>query len=708
MILWACPDPDPPCRERSVEALLVRIGATLARNIGKGKSLARGQRLNNQEASGSAIGRPQPRKRRWRYGVGVGLSAIALALGLGAWKLRPFLQLFTEEISVTTLARFANGGALTNELAAYNAVPNIEQLRPFLTAPLYYGPPETIPSLVTSPEGEVLLERLGELLLTRDRQNSGPVLRQALIQAAADENLSLLHVLRQFPEAKLRINGTELWRTGLGVAQTWQRQRGAIARLERQSDQERSGPKPQLLGVPELVQRGEQITRMSWLLEDVERERAIWLDLHLPNVPPETVSPTVVISHGLTANRRTFAYLARHLASHGFLVVAVEHPDSNGEAHRRFLAGQTETLLPPNTLMERPRDISFVLDSLENAGLEQWFDLKNVGIMGHSLGGNTALAIAGAKLDRAQLEQSCAESSQSFNLSLIFAQCPLLTLPEVQTQQNLRDERITSVVAISPVASQVFSHESLQQLSVPLLMVASEQDWITPALEEQIVPFEQVRSTAPVNTPTQPGSLRSRMSSEMDVVLASARALWRSPQLPEAKRPESRGSSLQASQPESAPPQSATAPPTYLALLRGGAHWTTMGGYACLLPGPRQELGASLSKEESFSGGNRGDLSRKARLSQKVLGKAIARDYLCSLSTAFFKTTLEDAPLQPYLSADYAAMLSHPQLPLLFVESLSANVSAVQGSTNISDPASSMGHLAPLPSPNSPGVNDKR
>lgn len=562
-------------------------------------------------------------KQKWHalasWTVGLGMPAIALTLLWGSLKLRPYLNLFTQEISVTSLARFANSGVLSDELAAYGAFPQLEILRPYLTAPLY-GDPAAVPQLVDSPEGKILLERLGRLILTRDRHNGHAALRQGLITAAAQGELNLIQVFRQFPDAKIRVHGPELGRIAWSIGRGLQQKQAAIARLEREFRREQSAQSPTFRSLTSLVQPGSAIAWSTWLVEDPDRGRQIWVDVYQPEQQPQTPAPVVVISHGLTANRRTFLYLARYLASHGFLVVALEHPDSNGAAHQDFLAGKTATLLPPEALIERPRDVSFVLDVLTQAGLDRWFDLQQVGIVGHSLGGNTALALAGAQLDRQQLAQACPQTSTSLNLSLVFAQCPMLNLPTRKTQQNLRDPRIVSVVAINPVASQVFSAASLADLEVPLLVVASEQDWITPALEEQILPFQHLQS--------------------------------------QASRPEPR-------------------PPRYLALLRGAQHWTAMGGQDCLRPGPRLSGPAQPSWEPMILGRRvartgsalADEAVRQAQQLQRTETRAIARDYLCGLSTAFFETTLKAQPLQRYLSADYAATLSQPQLPLVFVQS---------------------------------------
>ncbi len=542
-------------------------------------------------------------KRRWA--LGLGLPAIALTLLWGGFKTRPYLKLFTEEIPVTALADFAQGGALSGELAAYNRVPRIDTLRPYLSAPLS-ADPAAIPPLVASPEGQIVLERLGRLILTRDRHNGRDALAQGLAAAAAQDDLSLIAVLENVPEGTFRLSASELWRTAWRIGRDWQQNRGAIARLDRAFRQAQSAQVPRFRSVPALVQPGEATVWFTWLLEDRDRDRKILVDFYLSPEAPQEPAPVVIISHGLTANRRTFVYLARHLASHGFSVVTVEHLDSNGDAYRQFLAGKKPTLLSPDALLERPRDISFVLDTLAKSDLGQSFDLKRVGLVGHSLGGNTALALAGAKFDRTQLAEACPQRSQSLNLSLIFAQCPALNLPAQQTQQTLRDPRITSIVTINPVASQVFSAASLAQLEVPLLMVASEQDWITPAREEQILPFQQL-------------------------LAQGQKSGQKSGQKPGPK------------------------PQQYLALLRGAQHWTAMGGADCLVPGPALSVALSGERQKSI---------------QQRQTRAIARDYLCSLSTAFFETTLRDKPLQAYLSADYAAAISQPQLPLVFVASL--------------------------------------
>ena len=128
-----------------------------------------------------------------------------------------------------------------------------------------------------------------------------------------------------------------------------------------------------------------------------ERSAPSIADLYVPQGELESV-PVIVISHGVASNRETFAYLAKHLASHGYAVVAMDHADTNTEKFNRFLTG-LEGAPDPQSLLHRPRDVSAVLDTLEEKATEESglrsLNLDAVGVIGHSLGGYTALAAAG-------------------------------------------------------------------------------------------------------------------------------------------------------------------------------------------------------------------------------------------------------------------------------------------------------------------------
>jgi predicted dienelactone hydrolase len=393
-------------------------------------------------------------------------------------------------LPIASLELYAKEGKIDRELAAYTGYldqKQLEQFRQVLTTRVDVTP-LAISQFLYSPQGEVILERLGEIIETKARQPGFYAIRAALIKAAAaPEGLTLLNVLREFPTYGIRIN------SGRGF-QVVERQ--AIAEASAQIALQPPAPLLTQAGgrfsqLPDLRQPGPvKYSMQSLMLNDVRRNRTLPVDLYLPTPPllrggTGGSAPVIVISHGLGSDRMTFAYLATHLASYGFAVAVPEHPGSNAEQVQALINGLASEVTAPAELVDRPSDIKFLLDELGRSFGGQ-LNLQQVGVLGQSFGGYTALALAGAKISFEQLQKDCDPSNDSLNLSLLL-QCRALALPP--TQYELQDERVKGAIAINPVGSTIFGQSQISQIKVPLMLVAASDDTVAPALPEQIQPF---------------------------------------------------------------------------------------------------------------------------------------------------------------------------------------------------------------------------
>lgn len=177
--------------------------------------------------------------------------------------------------------------------------------------------------------------------------------------------------------------------------------------------------------------------------------------------------PLIVLSHGagLGGTPQAMSWIATPLAKQGFIVAAPAHPGNTG-ANR----SAAETM----KLWLRPADISATLDAVEQTLLfEKHLEAGRVGILGLSMGGNTALALAGARLDPVRLASYCDTDALNPSLCEWVRQSGvnLHTMDMHLASRNNLDARIKFAMAIDPAPVDVFQINSFSTVKIPVEIV---------------------------------------------------------------------------------------------------------------------------------------------------------------------------------------------------------------------------------------------
>jgi predicted dienelactone hydrolase len=207
---------------------------------------------------------------------------------------------------------------------------------------------------------------------------------------------------------------------------------------------------------------------------------------YAPQPWPDKPVPVIIQSHGLASSPAEvdLYFYAYHLASHGYFVAAPQHPGSDVQQVRHMLQGKTSEVFKRSEFINRPADISYLLDQLgTESPWSEHLNLDQVGVMGHSFGAYTAFALAGATIQFKGLEQVCALPNLEPNLSLLL-QCQALALPRQFYQ--LHDRRIQAVMSLDSVGSEVFGRSGLAQIHVPVMLVSGSHDVTAPLALEQL------------------------------------------------------------------------------------------------------------------------------------------------------------------------------------------------------------------------------
>ncbi|MEL7350567.1 MAG: alpha/beta hydrolase [Cyanobacteria bacterium J06560_5] len=438
------------------------------------------------------------------------LSVVAIASTAlptkSAERIQFFYGPFEPTLYVDDLATFAETGEVAESLEVLASRLDSEQkerVRSFLNAQ-YSIDEVSISQFAYSTLGERLLNSLGEIIQTENFLSGSKAIRAALIFAAADYEgaATVMQIIQSYPLETIQIDISRLQTLLAESEKTFDYRESVISEVMRMSeDRSIGGIEPTMVIDPQHTGqydwqvktiRFQTPNRAASSLADIYYPIAIETALEAALETPLEDIPVIAISHGVASNRETLSYLAKHFASHGYGVVVPEHIGTDTDKFRRFLSGWEGSPNPEEFIL-RPQDITAVLDALEaeqqrDRDLAHW-DLASVGILGHSLGGYTALSVGGAPLNQNPLSESCTELSNwiPINPSMLI-QCEISSLSN-ESVPAAADSRIKAVVALNPVASHVLGRAGLEQIDIPVMIVSGENDVFTPAVPEQIEPF---------------------------------------------------------------------------------------------------------------------------------------------------------------------------------------------------------------------------
>ncbi|TVQ09252.1 MAG: alpha/beta hydrolase [Leptolyngbya sp. DLM2.Bin27] len=397
-------------------------------------------------------------------------------------------------IRTSSLEALANDGTVSRDLAFYFNLAElsdlqIAELRQSLDRPVAVDGVLLSRFFYTN-LGATLLEQVGAILRTRSGDNGKLALRAALIQAAnSPQGLSTLNMLRALP-VDMQLNVTDALAVASAVERVINATNSSVAELAALTAQQATQTPPlDYAALTDLAAPGPasvQIQRFD--LTDAERQRQLYINVVRPTAW-RGQAPVVVFSHGLSSSPEARHRWASHLASHGIVVVLPQHPGSDAQQVANFRAGLRQEVFEVQEFIDRPLDITFVLDQLEQLNVTEFegrLNLAQVGVGGHSLGGYTALAVAGAEINFDHLEQACDRRFIHLNISLLL-QCQALDLP--RQAYNFRDPRVNSVLLINPVNSSIFGPEGLAPVTLPVMILAGSHDPATPAVFEQFRTF---------------------------------------------------------------------------------------------------------------------------------------------------------------------------------------------------------------------------
>jgi len=184
--------------------------------------------------------------------------------------------------------------------------------------------------------------------------------------------------------------------------------------------------------------------------------------------------PVLLFSHGSGGNMDVLSWMSSALAKRGIIVVGVNHPGStSGDSSPR------RSLQPA----ERAADLSAALDHLlADPYFSQFVDQDHIVAAGFSLGGATALSLAGVPFDAKAYAGYCERLDGKAQDCLFFAKgdVDLKTMTDGLEESGL-DGRVAGAIAIDPGFTYAVEEDGLAEVSIPIQLISLGRENLWPA-----------------------------------------------------------------------------------------------------------------------------------------------------------------------------------------------------------------------------------
>lgn len=196
------------------------------------------------------------------------------------------------------------------------------------------------------------------------------------------------------------------------------------------------------------------------VLHDTARNKDLPLKIYYPDA--RGPFPVIIFSHGALASKDCYSELGKYWASFGYVSIHPSHDDSIADEDYRGTLH--EAVSDPSAWQNRPKDISFIIDSLPQLEklvpeLQGRLDRRHIGVGGHSFGAYTAELVGGVTI----------------------------TVPGKAKPESFADKRVSAILLLSPQGEgrMGLTANSWDHLRLPMLLMYGSRDfgaWGEPAI----------------------------------------------------------------------------------------------------------------------------------------------------------------------------------------------------------------------------------